>query len=88
MNVSLTPDLENIVEIKVKGGQYSSASEVVREGLRLLQQRDEMREMKLERLRNEIQQGIDDLEAGRMKDGAEVMAKFKKRLLKIKRQNA
>lgn len=87
MNVSLTPELENIVEQKVKGGLYNSASEVVREGLRLLQQRDEMREKKLESLRIEIQKGIDDLEAGRVRDGVEVMAEFKDRLLKIKQQN-
>lgn len=87
MNVSLTPELENIVDLKVKGGLYNSASEVVREGLRLLQQRDEIRETKLAALRVEIQIGIDDLEAGRARDGGEVMAEFKDRLLKIKKQN-
>ena len=87
MNVSLTPELENIVDLKVKGGLYSSASEVVREGLRLLQQRDEIRETKLAALRIEIQMGIDDLEAGRVRDGSKVMAEFKDRLLKIKQQN-
>lgn len=88
MNVSLTPELESIVDRKVKGGLYSSASEVVREGLRLLQQRDEMREMKLEALRKEIQKGIDDLEAGRFRDGGEVMTEIKERLLKLDPQNA
>ena len=87
MNVSLTAEFENIVTQKVKGGLYNSASEVVREGLRLLQQRDEMREMKLEALRREIQDGIDDLEAGRVRDGEEVMAEFKARLLEMKSQN-
>lgn len=77
MNVSLTPELEQIVSLKVESGLYNSASEVVREGLRLLQQRDEMREMKLEALRKEIQKGFDDLEAGRVRDGGEVMAEFK-----------
>ena len=48
MNVSLTPELESIVKFKVETGLYNSASEVLREGLRLLQQRDEMREMKLQ----------------------------------------
>ncbi len=81
MNVSLTPELENIVESKVKGGMYNSASEVVREGLRLLQQRDEMREKKLESLRIEIQKGIDDLEAGRYQDGEKAMAEVKERLM-------
>ena len=84
MNVSLTKDLEGMVEQKVKTGLYTSASEVVREGLRLLHQRDEMREIKLKALRNDIQKGVDDLEAGRSRDGGKVMAEFRARLLKIK----
>ena len=87
MNVSLTPELEQIVSFKVESGLYNSASEVVREGLRLLQQRDQMREIKLEALRTKIQKGIDDLEAGRVRDGGEVMAEFKSRLLTLKDQN-
>ena len=87
MNVSLTTELENIVDQKVKSGQYNSASEVVREGLRLLQQRDDMREAKLNALRAEIQKGIDDLEAGRIYDGPTAMAEMRERLLKMKRDN-
>ena len=87
MNVSLTPELEQIVSCKVESGLYNSASEVVREGLRLLQQRDQLREMKLDALRTEIQKGIDDLEAGRARDGGEVMAGFRNRLLAMKKQN-
>ncbi|MEP6789427.1 MAG: type II toxin-antitoxin system ParD family antitoxin [Acidobacteriota bacterium] len=87
MNVSLTPELESIVNQKVESGMYNSASEVVREGLRLLQQRDEMRETKLTALRAEIQKGIDDLEAGRFRDGGEAMAEIKERLLTRRRQN-
>lgn len=87
MNISLSPELEAIVNDKVKSGQYNSASEVIREGIRLLQQHDEMREKKLEALRIEIQKGIDDLEAGRFRDGAEVMAEMRARLLKRKLQN-
>ena len=41
MNVSLTPELEEMVNEKVRGGLYQTASEVVREGLRLLKQRDD-----------------------------------------------
>ena len=43
MNVSLTPELERFVNDKVDTGMYQTASEVVREGLRLLKQRDEDR---------------------------------------------
>lgn len=87
MNVSLTPELEQIVNFKVRSGLYNSASEVVREGLRLLDERDKMRELKLEGLRKEIQKGMDDLEAGRSMDGGEVMADFKSRLVKLKKKN-
>ena len=84
MNVSLTRELESLIETKVKNGMYNSASEVVREGLRLLQQRDEIREAKLNALRAEIQKGTDDLEAGRFSDGPKTMAAIRKRLMKAK----
>lgn len=87
MNVSLTPELEMLVDSKVKSGLYNSASEVVRAGIRLLQERDDMREAKLNALRADIQKGIDDLEAGRFRDGEEAMAEIKERLLKRQLQN-
>mgnify|MGYP001335334384 CR=1 FL=1 len=87
MNVSLTPELERIVNFKVESGLYNSASEVIREGLRLLQQRDEMRELKLQALRREIQFGINDLEAGQFREGRDAMAEIKDRLLKMKEKN-
>ncbi len=40
MNVHLTPELEQLVQTKVQSGRYNSASEVVREALRLMEQRD------------------------------------------------
>lgn len=64
MNVSLTPELENLVNEKVKSGLYNSASEVVREALRLLKEQDELRRIRLEELRREIQIGIDQIESG------------------------
>lgn len=87
MNVSLTPELENLVNQKVKTGLYNSASEVLREGLRLLQQRDEMHQKKLEALRTEIQKGTDSLEAGRYRDLSEAMGEIKERLMARKPQN-
>ena len=64
MNVSLTPELEAMVAEKVKSGLYNSASEVVREGLRLVREQDQLREIRLSELRAEIQKGIDSLERG------------------------
>lgn len=48
MNVSLTPVLEKLIQKKVKSGSYNNASEVVREALRLLEEQDKMKEMKLQ----------------------------------------
>jgi antitoxin ParD1/3/4 len=59
MNVSLTPELEQWVQNKVKSGRYHSVSEVIREGLRLLEERDILRQVKLERLRDDIRQGVE-----------------------------
>jgi antitoxin ParD1/3/4 len=59
MNVSLTPELEKLVQEKVASGLYHSASEVIREALRLLKERDSLREIKLQKLRAEIQLGLD-----------------------------
>lgn len=84
MNVSLTPELERIVSFKVESGMYNSASEVVREGLRLLSERDEFRRVKLEALRRDIEEGVRASEEGRVRDGREVMAGMKERLLQRK----
>ena len=58
MNVNLTPQLEELVRAKVSSGLYTSASEVVREALRLLQEQDQIREAKLGELRAEIRKGL------------------------------
>jgi antitoxin ParD1/3/4 len=59
INVSLTPQLEEMVRQKVAGGLYNSVSEVVREALRLMDAQDRLQAVKLEQLRQEIQNGID-----------------------------
>lgn len=64
MNVSLTPQLEKLVRKKVASGMYNSASEVVREALRLLQQHDRLRELRMKELRKEIRIGERQLERG------------------------
>lgn len=62
MNVSLTPQLESYLKQKVAGGMYSSVSEVIREALRLLEERDALQSMKLEALRQDINQGLTSLD--------------------------
>jgi len=58
MNISITTQLDRFVRDKVKSGLYNNSSEVVREGLRLLRQRDESEQLKLEILRREVRNGI------------------------------
>jgi antitoxin ParD1/3/4 len=82
MNISLTPQLERYVKQKVTSGMYNSVSEVVREAIRLLEERDRMQEMKLQALRADIQQGLDELDRGEGKslDVESIKAKGRKML--------
>ena len=57
MNVHLTTELEQLVKTKVKSGRYNSASEVVREALRLLEERDQLLELRKEAIRQQIDAG-------------------------------
>jgi antitoxin ParD1/3/4 len=79
MNISLTPHLENLVKSKVDSGLYNSASEVMREALRLLEERDQLRNVRLEELRREIQRGIDSGDATPL-DMEEIKASGRRRL--------
>lgn len=68
MNISLTPELEELVNKKVKTGMYHSASEVIREGLRLLKEQDEIKRSRLHHLRKEVDLGIEQIECGKYTD--------------------
>ncbi len=70
MNIHLTRELEAFISKKVASGRYSSASEVVREGLRLLSDDDEWKA----EVRRKIGEGLADLKAGRVVDGAKAVA--------------
>lgn len=79
MNVSLTPELEKLVESKVQSGRYKSASEVIREGLRLLDDQDRLRNAQLDEVRRKIQLGIDQLDRGEGIDGGSVSAELQQK---------
>lgn len=72
MNVSLTTELEKLVHSKVETGRYTSASEVIREALRLMEERDQMQELHKEEIRQKISQGMGSLQAGKGMDGEAV----------------
>jgi len=79
MNVSLTPELEKLVASKVESGRYQSASEVIREGLRLLDDQDRLRELHLSEVKKKIQTGLDQLNRGEGIPGGQVYAQMKQR---------
>ncbi|NWA24904.1 type II toxin-antitoxin system ParD family antitoxin [Pseudomonas gingeri] len=64
-NVVLTDHLDKVINDLVISGRYQNASEVMREGLRLLEQREAEESAKLEVLRQATSVGLMDLEQGR-----------------------
>ena len=79
MNVSLTPELEKFVQKKVKAGRYNSASEVVREALRLLEDQEQARASQLKEFRSEVDRRLSSLDRGEVLDGEEVFAQLRKK---------
>jgi antitoxin ParD1/3/4 len=86
MNVSLTPELESLIHDKVSNGRYTSASEVVREALRLMEERDQMQELYKASIREKIAPGMTSLRAGQGTDGEAFMARLDADLETIERQ--
>ena len=68
MNVSLPPELEARVRQRVESGMYGSASEVIREALRLFEAYEQTKTAKLDSLRQDIAKGLNDIANGRAKE--------------------
>ncbi len=64
MNVSLTPELETFVNKKVQSGRYSSASEVIREALRLLEEQEALRATRLAEFQAELDRRLAEADRG------------------------
>jgi antitoxin ParD1/3/4 len=78
MNVSLTPELEQLVSEKVDSGRYSSASEVIREALRLLEEHDLLKQQRLAQVREKIDRGLQQLDAGQGISPQEARARLRR----------
>ena len=72
MNINLTPELEQLVQSRVKSGRYNSADEVLREALRLLEQRDAVFILRKNRLQEQIEEGWQAAISEEFVDGDEV----------------
>ena len=78
---SIGKHFEELIESLIESGRYSTASEIMRDGLRLIEEREERRQAKLEALRAEIQKGIDSGPAEEVGDMfARIKAEGRKRL--------
>jgi antitoxin ParD1/3/4 len=77
LNVSLTPELEQFVHSRVVSGRYQTASEVIREGLRLLEEREQGREVALEELRAKLRRGVEQADRGELLDGEAVFEEIR-----------
>jgi antitoxin ParD1/3/4 len=80
MNVSLTPELERQIEQRVASGYYTSASEVMREALRLFFQFDESRSREIDLFNRQIAEGLAQLDRGEAISGDEARRLTKDRI--------
>lgn len=72
MNVSLTPELEKYIQKQVASERYQTASEVVRQAIRMMQQEEEYDKARLHALRQDIQLALDDIDKGRYIEGKDL----------------
>lgn len=79
MNVNLGPVFDQFVADLLKTGHYQSQSEVVREGLRLLKEREEVKQLGLHELRRAIQKGVAAADRGELVDGEEALRRIRSR---------
>jgi antitoxin ParD1/3/4 len=86
MNVSLTPELEKLVTAKVESGRYNSASEVVREALRLLEEHDQARAAQLAEFNQELGRRLASLDRGERADPAETRARLQRKSQQRRKQ--
>lgn len=79
MNVSLTHELDQYVAEKVASGRYTSASEVVREALRLMEERDQSREAQLVAFQQQLDERLQSLDQGKYADPAAVRRRIEQK---------
>ena len=88
MNVSLTAELERFVSSQVKSGRYNSASEVVREALRLLEEHEQARDAQLAEFNQEIGRRLASLDRGEHVAPAKTRARLQRKSEERRKQRA
>lgn len=85
MNVNLGTVFDKFIAQLLKTGMYQSQSEVVREGLRLLKEREDLKNLRLSEMRKEIAIGSEQADRGEFVDGDETFAEIRRRSAQRKR---
>ena len=79
MNVNLGPTFDEFVAELLGSGLYQSQSEILREGLRLLKEREDLKQVRLAGIRKEIALGADQADRGHLVDGPRTFARLRAR---------
>ncbi len=69
-NISLTDHHDDLIEAKIRAGEYANASEVVREGLRLIQERDQELAARVDAIKSRVAVGLEQAARGDFVEGA------------------
>jgi antitoxin ParD1/3/4 len=85
MNVNLGTVFDAFIAELLRSGMYQSQSEVVREGLRLLKEREELKQLRLAEMRKQIAIGSEQADRGEFVDGEETFAEIRRRSAERKR---
>ncbi len=88
MNVNLGPVFDDFVADLLKSGFYQSQSEILREGLRLLKEREDLKQMRLAALRQEIDVGVAEADRGELVDATGVFAEIRDKSASRRRAKA
>jgi antitoxin ParD1/3/4 len=88
MNVSLTPELDKFVAAKVESGRYTSASEVVREALRLLEEHDRARSAQIAAFNQELGARLASLDRGEYVEPETARARIEQRSRERRKRSA
>ncbi len=80
LTVTLTPELEVFIETRIASGRFGTAGEVIREGLRLLEAREQGHDAVIDELRQEIEVGVAQAKAGQLRDGREIFEELRRKV--------
>ena len=80
LNVSLTPELSQFIDTKLRSGLYTSGSEIIREALRLFKNYEDVKEHTIAEMKEKIEAGMEQAKAGKVLDGEKVFADLEKGL--------